>query len=41
MFQPRNTVDVARIADLRSKEITWSKEWIRKVAEAAERDPSV
>ena len=29
------------IADLRSKKITWSKEWIRKVAEAAERDPAV
>jgi hypothetical protein len=29
------------IADLRSKKITWSKDWIRKVAEAVERDPSV
>jgi DNA-binding PadR family transcriptional regulator len=25
------------IADLRSKKITWSKEWLRKIAEAAER----
>jgi len=29
------------IADLRSKKITWSKDWIRKVAEAVERDPAV
>jgi hypothetical protein len=29
------------IADLRSNKITWSKDWIRKVAEAVERDPSV
>ena len=29
------------IADLRSKKITWSKDWIRKVAEAAERGPAV
>jgi len=29
------------IADLRSEKITWSKDWIRKVAEAVERDPPV
>ena len=29
------------IADLRSKKITWNKDWIRKVAEAVERDPPV